>query len=211
MSIKDRAVAVINKFKQLSIPKKVLIFMVTAIIVVGILIAVGVIPKETIFPVTTPTPIANDPIALPATMMDLRSATTYQDDPSIFDKQAPVNDLSFVNSTTGRPWSECGHYAHVWWGVDLGSVVNVSYIILQSRNDCCEKRLQGVEIYLGSVAGTYDGNNVVKTNINVQSNKSLKVNINTSGRYLYIRRPHQSTANSETNGLTVCKLYVFSK
>jgi len=146
-------------------------------------------------------------------VLNLTNAPTFQDVPSSFDKQAPVNDMSFVESTTGRPWSECGHYAHEWWGVDLGTVQDVSYIILQGRLDCCEKRLQGVDIYLGSVGGNYVGNTKVKTNVSVDPEHSLKVNINSSGRYLYLRQsgtPHGSTSVSIDNGLTVCKLYVFS-
>ena len=148
-----------------------------------------------------------------AKVLDLTRARTFQDVPSSHDKQAPVKDMSFVDSTTGRPWSECGHYAHEWWGVDLGTVLDVSYIILQGRLDCCEKRLQGVDIYLGSVDGTYIGNTKVKTNVSVDPQHSLKVNINSSGRYLYFRqwrRPHGSTPNSADDGLTICKLYVFS-
>ena len=145
-----------------------------------------------------------------AMVLDLTNAPTFQDDPSLHDKQAPVNDMSFVDSKTGRPWSECGHYAHEWWGVDLGTVLDVRHVILQGRLDCCEKRLQGVDIYLGSVAGTYVGNTKVKTNVSVDSQHSLQVNINASGRYLYFRRPHESTSVSAENGLTICKLYVFS-
>ena len=55
MSIKDRLFAVINKFKQLSKPKKFLVLLIIAIIVVGILISVDVIPKEYIFPATIDT------------------------------------------------------------------------------------------------------------------------------------------------------------
>ncbi len=145
-----------------------------------------------------------------AKVLDLTHAPTFQDDPSLHDKQAPVNDMSFVDSTTGRPWSECGHYANEWWGVDLGTVLDVSYVILQGRADCCEKRLQGVDVYLGEVAGTYVGNTKVKTNVSVDPEHSLQVNINASGRYLYFRRwrkPHASAMR----GLTICKLYVFSK
>ncbi len=204
------------KFNNLSLPKKLLILLVVGIIVVVVLASLDIIPKEIVFPesihATQPIPTnPTNPNPNPtATVMDLRSATTYQDDPDLFNKQAPVNDMSFVDSTTGRPWSECGQYANEWWGVDLGSVVNVSYIMLQGRTDCCEKRLQGVEIYLGSVAGTYVGNKRVKTNISVNPENSLQVDISSSGRYLYIRRPHQSTSVSTNNGLTVCKLYVYS-
>jgi len=145
------------------------------------------------------------------TVLDLTDARTFQDDPTLYDKQAPVNDMSFVYDLRGRKWSDCGHYTREWWGVDLGSEVDVSKIILQGRYNCCPKRLRGVDIYLGSVKGTYVGNTKVKTNVSVDPKKSLKVSINASGRYLYLRRPHRPTQNSPDNGLTICKIYVFSK
>ncbi|EOD41624.1 hypothetical protein EMIHUDRAFT_194015 [Emiliania huxleyi CCMP1516] len=48
-------------------------------------------------------------------------------DSSVYNKQAPVSDLSYADSTTGRPWAECGHYTSHTWGVDLGSEVYVRY------------------------------------------------------------------------------------
>ena len=50
MSIKDKFLGVVAKFKELSTPKKILTLLITAIVVVGILVVVGVIPKESIFP-----------------------------------------------------------------------------------------------------------------------------------------------------------------
>ena len=61
MSIKDRVFAVITKFKQLSNPKKFLVLLISAIIVVGILISVDVIPKEYVFPVTIDTTTVPQP------------------------------------------------------------------------------------------------------------------------------------------------------
>ena len=52
MNIKDRLFAVVAKFKQLNTPKKFLVLLITAIVVVGILVVVGVITKESIFPAT---------------------------------------------------------------------------------------------------------------------------------------------------------------
>ncbi|EOD17210.1 hypothetical protein EMIHUDRAFT_470312, partial [Emiliania huxleyi CCMP1516] len=135
-------------------------------------------------------------------LLDLRTATTYQDSSS-FDKQAPVNDLSFADSTTGRPWAECGHYTSQWWGVDLGSEAYVRYVRLQNRNDCCAERLTDVDIYLGSTAETYTGNALVKSDVSVSSNVMLEVEINALGRYIYLNRPSAA-------GLTVCKFYVFA-
>ena len=134
-------------------------------------------------------------------LLDLRAATTYQDS-SLFDKQAPVSDLSYADSTTGRPWAECGQYTsgHTW-GVDLGSEVYVRYVRLQNRNDCCAERLTDVDIYLGSTAETYTGNALVKSDVSVLSNVMLEVEINALGRYLYLQRE---------NELTVCKIYVFA-
>ena len=135
-------------------------------------------------------------------LLDLRAATTYQDS-SLFDKQAPVSDLSYADSTTGRPWAECGHYTSQWWGVDLGSEVYVRYVRLQNRNDCCAERLTDVDIYLGSTAETYTGNALVKSDVSVLSNVMLEVEINALGRYIYLNRPSAA-------GLTVCKFYVFA-
>ena len=134
-------------------------------------------------------------------LLDLSAATTYQD-LSIYDKQAPVNDLSFADSTTGRPWAECGHYTTQWWGVDLGSEVYVRFVRLQNRNDCCPERLTDVDIYLGSTAGTFTGNALVKSDVSVLSNVMLEVEINALGRYIYLNRPSAA-------GLTVCKFYVY--
>ena len=117
-------------------------------------------------------------------------------------KQAPVNDLSFADSTTGRPWAECGQYTSQWWGVDLGSEVYVGYVRLQNRNDCCPERLTDVDIYLGSTAETYTGNALVKSDVSVSSNVMLEVEINALGRYIYLNRPSAA-------GLTVCKFYVY--
>ena len=135
-------------------------------------------------------------------LLDLRAATTYQDS-SLFDKQAPVSDLSYADSTTGRPWAECGQYTSQWWGVDLGSEVYVRYVRLQNRNDCCAERLTDVDIYLGSTAETYTGNALVKSDVSVLSNVMLEVEINALGRYIYLNRPSAA-------GLTVCKFYVFA-
>ena len=135
-------------------------------------------------------------------LLDLRAATTYQDS-SLFDKQAPVSDLSYADSTTGRPWAECGQYTSQWWGVDLGSEVYVRYVRLQNRNDCCAERLTDVDIYLGSTAGTFTGNALVKSDVSVLSNVMLEVEINALGRYIYVNRPSAA-------GLTVCKFYVFA-
>ena len=120
----------------------------------------------------------------------------------MFDKQAPVSDLSYADSTTGRPWAECGHYTSQWWGVDLGSEVYVRYVRLQNRNDCCAERLTDVDIYLGSTAETYTGNALVKSDVSVLSNVMLEVEINALGRYIYLNRPSAA-------GLTVCKFYVY--
>ena len=135
-------------------------------------------------------------------LLDLRAATTYTG-ADIFDQQAPVNDLSFADSTTGRPWAECGHYTPQWWGVDLGSEMYVGYVRLQNRNDCCPERLTDVDIYLGSTAGTFTGNALVKSDVSVLSNVMLEVEINALGRYIYVNRP-------SATGLTVCKFYVFA-
>ncbi|EOD21419.1 hypothetical protein EMIHUDRAFT_255273, partial [Emiliania huxleyi CCMP1516] len=124
-------------------------------------------------------------------------------DSSLFDKQAPVSDLSFADSTTGRPWAECGQYTSQWWGVDLGSEVYVRYVRLQNRNDCCPERLTDVDIYLGSTAETYTGNALVKSDVSVLSNVMLEVEINALGRYIYLNRPSAA-------GLTVCKFFVFA-
>ena len=121
----------------------------------------------------------------------------------MFDKQAPVSDLSYADSTTGRPWAECGQYTSQWWGVDLGSEVYVRYVRLQNRNDCCAERLTDVDIYLGSTAETYTGNALVKSDVSVLSNVMLEVEINALGRYIYLNRPSAA-------GLTVCKFYVFA-
>ena len=137
-----------------------------------------------------------------AQLLDLRTATTYQDS-SWFDKQAPVSDLSYADSTTGRPWAECGHYTRQWWGVDLGREMYVRYVRLQNRNDCCPERLTDVDIYLGSTAETYAGNALVKSDVSVSSNVMLEVEINALGRYIYLNRPSAA-------GLTVCKFYVFA-
>uniref|UniRef100_A0A0D3KDR8 F5/8 type C domain-containing protein n=1 Tax=Emiliania huxleyi (strain CCMP1516) TaxID=280463 RepID=A0A0D3KDR8_EMIH1 len=139
-------------------------------------------------------------LSLPAALLDLRAATTYQDS-SLFDKQAPVSDLSYADSTTGRPWAECGHYTSQWWGVDLGSEVYVRYVRLQNRNDCCAERLTDVDIYLGSTAETYTGNALVKSDVSVLSNVMLEVEINALGRYIYLNRPSAA-------GLTVCNIAV---
>ena len=53
MSIKDKFLTIVAKFKELSAPKKLLALVITAIVVVGILVVVGVIPKESIFPAAT--------------------------------------------------------------------------------------------------------------------------------------------------------------
>lgn len=139
-------------------------------------------------------------------LIDLRNATTYQD--SEGDKQTPVNSLEYVDSSTGRPWEECGHYTDEWWGVDLGSFLHVQYIRLQNRSDCCEERLHNVQIYLGEVPNTYEGNALVKENVLVEADKMLQVNIDADGRYLYIRRPLPHSGHS---GLTICKIYVFGE
>ncbi|EOD34345.1 hypothetical protein EMIHUDRAFT_202104 [Emiliania huxleyi CCMP1516] len=123
-------------------------------------------------------------------------------DSSIYDKQAPVSDLSYADSTTGRPWAECGHYTSQWWGVNLGSEVYVRYVRLQNRNDCCPQRLTGIDIYLGTTAETYTGNALVKSDVSVSSNVMLEVEINALGRYIYLNRP-------SATGLTVCKFYVY--
>jgi len=153
-------------------------------------------------PPPSPPPPPAPPSPPPAAqLLDLRTATTYQDS-SLFDKQAPVSDLSYADSTTGRPWAECGHYTSQWWGVDLGSEVYVRYVRLQNRNDCCAERLTDVDIYLGSTAETYTGNALVKSDVSVLSNVMLEVEINALGRYIYLNRPSAA-------GLTVCKFYVY--
>merc|ERR1712086_655158 len=148
---------------------------------------------------STPPPPSASPSPPPdVQLLDLRTATTYQDW-SIYDKQAPVSDLSYADSTTGRPWAECGQYTSQWWGVDLGSEVYVRYVRLQNRNDCCAELLTGVDIWLGSTRG----NALVKSDVSVSSNVMLEVEINALGRYIYLNRPSAA-------GLTVCKFYVFA-
>uniref|UniRef100_A0A0D3HXR4 Sulfatase N-terminal domain-containing protein n=2 Tax=Emiliania huxleyi TaxID=2903 RepID=A0A0D3HXR4_EMIH1 len=83
---------------------------------------------------------------------DIPTCVRATDDSSVYNKQAPVSDLSYADSTTGRPWAECGQYTSHTWGVDLGSEVYVRYVRLQNRNDCCAERLTDVDIYLGSTA-----------------------------------------------------------
>merc|ERR1712127_142214 len=107
-----------------------------------------------------------------------------------------MGDLSFADSTTGRPWAECGHYTRQWWGVDLGSEVYVRYVRLQNRNDCCAERLTDVDIYLGSTAETYTGNALVKSDVSVLSNVMLEVEINALGRYIYLNRPSAAGATA---------------
>ncbi|EOD15840.1 hypothetical protein EMIHUDRAFT_256322 [Emiliania huxleyi CCMP1516] len=127
------------------------------------------------------------PPAFNATLTDTgRNILLSGVDSSLFDKQAPVSDLSYADSTTGRPWAECGQYTSQWWGVDLGSEVYVRYVRLQNRNDCCAERLTGIDIYLGSTAETYTGNALVKSDVSVLSNVMLEVEINALGRYIYL-------------------------
>ena len=143
-------------------------------------------------------------------VLDLRFNEAYEDQRSVddaYDESKPVDDNSFVNSTTGRPWAECGHFSYEWWGIDLGSEVNVGFVRLQNRNDCCPERLTQVEIYLGSTPNTYIGNALVKSDVNVLSNVMLEVDIDAVGRYLYYRRPPDD--QTDFSGLTVCKMYVF--
>jgi len=124
-------------------------------------------------------------------VLDLRFNQVYEDQKGVdaYNEKKPIEDNSFVNSTTGRPWDECGHFSYEWWGVDLGSEVNVGFVRLQNRNDCCPERLTDVDIYLGSTPNTYVGNALVKTDVNVlPSNVMLEVDIDAVGRYMYFRR-----------------------
>ena len=151
----------------------------------------------------------------------MRSTTTYQDSAG-FDKQAPVNDITlYADSTTGRPWSQCGQWTTgSWWGVDLGSVVNLKYIRLQNRNDCCPDRLSDFEVHLGLTPPTgttlpTTGTTVVSSGVTVQSNVMLQLNINAAGRYLYLNRASGGAITNDPicgqcYGLTVCKLYVYT-
>ena len=50
MSINDKFLGVVAKFKEMSTAKKILALLITAIVVLGILVVAGVIPKESIFP-----------------------------------------------------------------------------------------------------------------------------------------------------------------
>ncbi|AHA54225.1 putative membrane protein [Emiliania huxleyi virus 18] len=168
-----------------------------------------------IFPAPCTTPLSSPPPPPPppVQVLDLLSNDKYEDPRSEFDSydmDKPVDDMSFVDSTTGRPWGECGHFSWEWWGIDLGSEVFVRYVRLQNRNDCCEERLTQVEIYFGSTANTYAGNTLLKSDVHVLSNVMLEVELNAVGRYMYFRRPPEKYLEDEEPGLTLCKLYVFT-
>jgi hypothetical protein len=136
-------------------------------------------------------------------LLDLRTATTYQGNTE-YNKQAAVSDISaYVDSTTGRPWSQCGQYSSSrWWGVDLGANYHVSYIRMQNRNDCCADRLYNVEVRLGS-STTRTSNPAVASSVRVEANQMKQQNIGAQGRYLFLH-------NTGGTGLTICKIYVFA-
>ena len=158
--------------------------------------------------------ITNTPPAspTPATFISLIGATAYQDAiaNSAWGPQNPINTNAFWNSDTGRPWSECEHYTPQWWGVDLGGEIFVDVVRLQNRNDCCENRLQNINIYMSDSAPDVNGNinvanmDLVAQDVDVQSNVMEEVAINSAGRYIYL---YQTVSGV---GLTICKIYVFA-
>ncbi|EOD23053.1 hypothetical protein EMIHUDRAFT_432150 [Emiliania huxleyi CCMP1516] len=136
-------------------------------------------------------------------MLDLRTATTYQGNGE-YDKQAPVDDNIFADTTGSLNWGACGHFTSSrWWGVDLGADRYVGYIRMLNR-DVATERLHDVDIYLGSSYGTVGTpSTMVRSGVRVDSNSPFYFTINARGRYLFLR-------NNAADGLTVCKLYVWA-
>jgi len=119
---------------------------------------------------------------------------------------SPNRAVDGQSGSTGYGWGQCQQWSSVsnpWWGVDLGSTRTVTRVKLYNRNDCCPDRLQNVAIYLGNDWNTYSNNAQVASNVNVQGNTPLEVNIDAQGRYLFVARPGYS-------GLTLCEIQVWA-
>ena len=148
--------------------------------------------------------LITDSPSQPAELLNLKSRPT-KDSGGGCCGSSPPRAVDGVISSNNLGWGQCQQWSSVanpWWGVDLGSNTHVTKVKLYNRNDCCPDRLQQVKIYLGNDWNTYSNNAQVAANVDVPKDSPLEVEINKSGRYLFVARPGKS-------GLTLCELQVW--
>ena len=74
-----------------------------------------------------------------------------------------------------------------WWRVDLGEIFDVQQINIYNRTNCCNERLNGAQVYIGTIDSTNPADYTeVGTLTGTTSAQTVSGN-NTSGRYVMVR------------------------
>ncbi|XP_043101435.1 uncharacterized protein LOC122349455 [Puntigrus tetrazona] len=93
-----------------------------------------------------------------------------------------------------------------WWRVDLGDVYRVTRVSVTNRGDCCEKRIEGIQIRIGNSLDNNGNNNELAANVGVVplgGTKSFEFKP-MKGRYVNLFLPGRNEY------LTLCEVEVYS-
>ncbi|GMH42299.1 hypothetical protein BSKO_10218 [Bryopsis sp. KO-2023] len=108
---------------------------------------------------------------------------------------------------TGLDRGSHAHTVNPWWGVDLGSSVQLTKVVVTNRKDCCSERLSNFEIRVGDnpPEGQGDHNPLCESGQSLKAGETREFACRKKGRYVVIRIP----GNAEI--LTLCEVQVYAR
>ncbi|XDV19484.1 hypothetical protein PO909_024949, partial [Leuciscus waleckii] len=111
------------------------------------------------------------------------------------------------NALDGRP-TTCSHtqsQSNPWWKLDLLKVYSVNRVVITNRPDCCNERINGAEIRIGSDSSNVFGNPICAVISSIPAGASYSYSSNRmEGRYVIVVIP----GNSRIVSLCEVKVYV---
>ncbi|GMH42282.1 hypothetical protein BSKO_10201 [Bryopsis sp. KO-2023] len=108
---------------------------------------------------------------------------------------------------TGLDRGSHAHTVNPWWGVDLGSSVQLTKVVVTNRKDCCSERLSNFEIRVGNnpPQGQGDHNPLCKSGLSFEAGETKEFGCSKRGRFVVIRIPGNAKI------LTLCEVQVYAK
>uniref|UniRef100_A0A8D2IWX9 Fucolectin tachylectin-4 pentraxin-1 domain-containing protein n=2 Tax=Varanus komodoensis TaxID=61221 RepID=A0A8D2IWX9_VARKO len=92
-----------------------------------------------------------------------------------------------------------------WWAVDLGAQYSVSTVVVKNRQDCCSKRLQGAQVYVGdAVADRKDPSRLCGTILNTTPGSITTIYCNGLKGHLVI-----VSISGRPESLSLCEVEVY--